>query len=148
MPSELLLELPRNGTFEPNFKGTAFTHLKSLFFYGKFKHLSKGSFWLFEIEVAFDLPSVFNLDRLFDWLIHKDISKIDLLLSQVSFGSQSFTLQLEWKSLLSTRDIAKGNAFIGIGLGGAKSDGDGDFAVRPNLSNQGLYLENVVLEEE
>ena len=85
--------------------------------------------------MAFDLSSVFNLDRLLDGLIHEDISKVDLLLSEIGFGSKALSFQLKRKSFFSTGNIAEGDAFVGVGLSGAESDGDGDFTIGPDLSN-------------
>jgi len=98
--------------------------------------------------VTLDLSSVFNLDGLLDRLIDKNISKVYLLLSQVCLWSQSLTLEFERKSLLSTRYIAKSNAFVGVGLSRAKCHGDGDLAVGPDLSNQGFNLEDIILEKK
>ena len=98
--------------------------------------------------MAFDLSSVFNLNRLLDGLIHENVSKVDLLLSQIGFRSETLSFQFKRKSFFSTGNVAESNAFIGVGLSWTKSDCDSDFTIRPYLSNQRFYFEDVVLEEK
>lgn len=98
--------------------------------------------------MALDFPSVLYLDGLLDWLVYKNISEVDLLLGEVSLGAKSFSLELEGKSFLCAGDIAIGHAVVGVGLGGHESNSDGNLAVRPDVSNQRLDLEDVVLEQK
>lgn len=92
--------------------------------------------------------SVLDLNRLFDGLIHEDIPKVDLLLSQISFGAKPFSFEFKRKSFFCTRNVAIGNTFVGISLSWAERDSDGDFAIGPNFSNQRFNFKNIVLKQK
>lgn len=98
--------------------------------------------------MALDFSSVFYLNWLLDRLIHKDIAKVDLLLSQVSLRAEALSLQLQRKALLCARNIAISHAVVSVGLGGHEGDCDGNFTVWPDLSYQWFDFEDVVLEQK
>jgi hypothetical protein len=98
--------------------------------------------------VALDLPSVLDLNWLFDRLVDKNISKVYFLLCEICLGAKTFPFQFEGKSFFCTRDIAVGDALVSIGLSWAEGDSDSDFTIRPDFSNQRFDLEDVILEEE
>ncbi len=93
LPSEFLFELSRDGAFEPDLKRAVLSNFKSSFLHWKFKHFSKGSFWFLKRKMARYLSSVLDLYCLSDRLVNEDISKVYLLLSEVSFRPQSFSFQ-------------------------------------------------------
>jgi hypothetical protein len=96
--------------------------------------------------VALDLPSVLDLNWLFDRLVDKNISKVYFLLCEICLGAQTFPFQFEGKSFFCTRDIAVGDALVSIGLSWAEGDSDSDFT-RPFLQPK-VRFEDVVLEEK
>lgn len=91
VPSELFFELTRYRTLELDLERAALSNFQGFLLNRELKHFGKCSFWLLKSKMARNLASVFNLDRLLYWLINEDVSKIDLLLSEISFRSQSFT---------------------------------------------------------
>lgn len=52
--------------------------------------------------MALDFSSVFDLNRLLDGLVHKNIAEVDLLLGQIGFWAESFSFEFEWQSFLCT----------------------------------------------
>lgn len=93
LPTELLLELSRDWTFEFDVNACILSDFKSFLLDGKLEHSRKRLVLLDQWEVALNFSTIFNLNGLLYWLIHKHITKIDLLLSKVSFGADTLTLQ-------------------------------------------------------
>lgn len=135
LPSKLLFKLPRNWAFEFNFEGTVLSNFQCSFFHWKLKHLGESSLWFLQGEMTWNLPSVFDLDGLLDWLVYKDVTKIDLLLSQVCFRSQTFSLKFQRESFLCTWNVTVRHAIVGTGSHRHKSNSDCYFRVWPDFSN-------------
>lgn len=95
-----------------------------------------------------NLTSVLNLNGLSDWLINKNVSEINFLLSKVSFGTQTFTFELKRKPFLCTRNIAVSHTVIGAGSYRHKSNSDGDLWIGPYFSNQRLNSKDFILEQK
>lgn len=96
--------------------------------------------------MALDFSSVFNLDGLLNGLVHEDIAEVDLLLSQIGFWTDPFTLQFERKSLLGAADVAVSHTLVVVGLSWHESHCDCDLTVRPDLAHLWFDLEDMVLE--
>lgn len=95
-----------------------------------------------------NFTSILNLYRLLYWLIDKDIAEIDLLLSEIGLWTQSFSFEFERKSLLCAGNVAVGHAVVGVSLSWHECHCDSNFTVRPDLSQQRLYFEDIILEKE
>jgi hypothetical protein len=96
--------------------------------------------------MALYFSSILDLNRLFDGLIDKDISKVDLLLCKIGLRPESFSLQLQRKAFFCTRDVAISHAIISVGLSGHKGHSNGDFTVGPDFSNQRFNFEDIILK--
>ena len=68
--------------------------------------------------MALDLPTILDLNGLFDGLVYKNISEIYLLLSEVGLWTDTLTFEFQRQSLLSTADIAVRHTFVMVSLGG------------------------------
>lgn len=84
--------------------------------------------------MTFNLSSVFDLNGLLNGLINEDVSEVDFLLSEISFGAEPFSLELKRESFFSAGDVAIRNTLIGIGLSRAKSNRNRDFAIGPDFA--------------
>lgn len=98
--------------------------------------------------MALNLSAVFDLDGLLDWLIHKHISEVYFLLSEVGLWTDALSFELQWQPFLCAADVAVCQALVVVGLGWHESHSYGNFAVRPDLTYLRLNTEDVVLEQK
>lgn len=95
-----------------------------------------------------NFTSVLNLDCLLNGLVNENVTKVDFLLRQVGFGTQTLAFQLEGKSLLCAGNVTVCHTIVSAGCHRHERDSYGDLRVGPYFPDQRLNPENLVLEQE